>query len=71
MPGDIVAIRQRIECVANLSSMSRQPGQSRDLAVGGHASSGNAIDDGVDPRVAAFRRFATSAHTIPWHFGTS
>src|SRR6476661_4510794 len=61
MPRDRGRRRQRVQRIAHLPRVARQPGKLGDLTVGGHPPARDAADDGVDPRVAV-RAGAFAAH---------
>ena len=56
MPGDVAALGEVVEGVADLAGVAFEAGQLGDLAVGGHAAAWNFTDNRPDELVAFQRR---------------
>ena len=67
VPGDVAVGGQRVHRVADQPRLARQPGQHRDLAVGGDAPLRDARHDRVDPPISvrAGRHTRVVAYAMP------
>ena len=65
MPGQSVSIADCVQRVADLTRVTGETGQCRDLAIGGYAPGRYATNDGVDTLVGTFSRCKASLHLSP------
>ncbi len=61
MPGHAGSFREGVQRVAYLASVAAEPGERRDLPVGGHATAGNPLDHGIDSPAAGMHLLALHA----------
>jgi len=52
MPGNVVAVGERVKRIADLARVTGDAGETGNLAIGGHSAPRYAADDPVNPGIA-------------------